>query len=82
MNRGNELNAEKMITENPGKSPPRQSQTKVALKETNLFEGHFFFPSSRNIYGTGRRGGIAFEEMPVRGRKLLKEGISDDQTEN
>ena len=50
MNRGNELNAEKMITENPGKSPPRQSQTKVALKETNLFEGHFFFSPQAEIF--------------------------------
>ena len=43
MNRGNELNTEKMITENTGKSPQRNSHKEVALKETHLFEGHIFF---------------------------------------
>lgn len=83
MNRGNELNTERMITENTGKSPQRNSHTEVALKETHLLEGHiFFFPFKPKHLQNSNASRNCFQEIPVKARKLLKLYISDDQTEN
>lgn len=83
MNRGNELNTEKMITENTGKSPQRNSHNRSSPERNTLvWRTHFFFPFKPKHLQNSNASRNCFQEIPVKARKLLKSYISDDQTEN
>lgn len=56
MNRGNELNPEKMIAGNAGPSAPRNAHAEVTLQETNLFEGHVFALEPKHLRAVMQEG--------------------------